>query len=191
MPSTLPSRRMTYTEIESYARHNSQDTASAVDLPTFNRPRVADKTRHAHLKVAASQPVSTPKVAPAHRPSVVPPTVPQRQSRRAPLVVRLNRALRTVLVAFCGVAIVGYGFDVAASAEVGKLQDQAKRLNEQNSELSAQLLKSISFQGIQDSVLGRFGLRVPEQVMIVNEVTPPQVPQFEATKHHLPIMSGY
>lgn len=191
MPSTLPSRRMSYKEIESYAQHNSTDTASAVDLPTFNRPRVSDKTRHAHLKVASSQPVARPKAAPVHRPTVAPQTVPQRQSRRAPLVVRLNRALRTVLVAFCGMAIVGYGFDVASSSEVGKLQDQAKRLNEQNSELSAQLLKAISFKDLQNSVLGRSGLRVPEQVVIAAEVAPPQVPQFEASKHHLPILSGY
>ncbi len=106
-------------------------------------------------------------------------------------MVRANRILRTALVAFCGLAIVGYGFDVAASNDVGKLQDQAKRLNEQNSELSAQLLKAISFQGIQDSVLGRFGLRVPEQVLIVKEVAPPEVPQFQASKHKYPIMPGY
>jgi hypothetical protein len=122
---------------------------------------------------------------------VVPSTVPQHKGRRAPLVVRFNRALRTVLVAFCGLAVVGYGFDVAASNDVGKLQDQARRLNEQNSELSAQLLKAISFQGIQDSVLGRFGLRVPEQVLIAKEVPTPEVPQFEPTKHHFPIMTGY
>jgi hypothetical protein len=135
--------------------------------------------------------MASPKVAPIQRPYVVPSTVPQRHSRRAPLVVQINRALRTVLVALCGVVIVGYGLDVAASADVGKLQDHARRLNEQNSELSAQLLKAISFQGIQDSVLGRFGLRVPEQVLIVKEETPPGLPKFSATRHKFPIMSGY
>jgi len=185
------SRRMTYTEIESYARSNSQHAYSQVDLPTFNhRPRTTDKTRHARLAIAQPQ-VVMPKAAPSQRPHLVPPSVPQRQNRSAPLVVRFNRALRTVLVAFCGLAIVGYGFDVASSSDVGRLQDQAKRLNEQNSELSAQLLKAISFQGIQDSALGRTGLRVPEQVLIVPEAAAPGVPQFEQTKHHFPVMSGY
>jgi hypothetical protein len=193
MPSTASSRRLSYNEIEKYARNHSYQPASQVELPQFNRSRVADKTRHAHLSVATATTasVASPKPTPIHRPHVVPSTVPQRQSRRAPLVVRINRALRTVLVALCGVAIVGYGLDVAASSDVGKLQDQARRLNEQNSELSAQLLKAISFQGIQDSVLGRFGLRVPEQVLIVKEEAPPELPKFSATKHQFPIMSGY
>jgi hypothetical protein len=188
MPSTLASRRMTYKEIENYARSNSH-AASPVELPNFSKSRAADKPRQARLAVAATHPLH--KAAPSQRPQLVPSAVPDRQGRRAPLVVRLNRALRTVLVAFCGLAILGYGLDVAASNDVGRLQDQAKRLNEQNSELSAQLLKAISFQGIQDSVLGRVGLRVPEQVLIVKEVPPPQVPQFQANKHHFPIMSGY
>ncbi|HEY9776441.1 MAG TPA: hypothetical protein V6C81_21955 [Planktothrix sp.] len=193
MPSTASSRRLSYTEIEKYARNHSYQPSANVELPNFNRARVADKTRHAHLSVAtaASAQVAAPAQTPVHRPHVVPSTVPQRQGRRAPLVVRINRALRTVLVAMCGMAIVGYGFDVAASNDVGKLQDQARRLNEQNSELSAQLLKAISFQGIQDSVLGRFGLRVPEQVLIVKEEAPPELPKFTATKHQFPHLSGY
>lgn len=191
MPSTLSSRKISYYEMESYARSHAQQAASRVDLPNFNKPRTTDKVRHSHLAVAAPAAPRRHHAAPAHRPQVAPNTVPQRQSRRAPLVVRINRALRTVLVAACGLAIVGYGFDVASSNDVGKLQEQARRLNEQNSELSAQLLKAISFQGIQESVLGRFGLRVPEQVLIVNEVTPPPVPKFESSRHHFPIMSGY
>jgi hypothetical protein len=88
-------------------------------------------------------------------------------------------------------AILGYGLDVAASNDVGKLQEQARRLSEQNTELSAQLLRVISFQGIQDSALGRFGLRVPEQVLIVKEVQPYPLVRFEAQKHHLPLLAGY
>lgn len=122
-----------------------------------------------------------------YRPYLVPP----RKSRKAPLVVRANRALSTLLVALCGLAILGYGLDVAASNDVGKLQEQARRLSEQNTELSAQLLKVISFQGIQDSVLGRFGLHVPEQVLILKEVQPYSTPAFEPQKHHLPLMAGY
>lgn len=124
-------------------------------------------------------------------PHVVPVLVPARKSRRAPLLVKVNRVLRTVLIALCGVAILGYGLDVAASNDVGKLQEQARRLSEQNTELSAQLLRVISFQGIQDSVLGRFGLRVPEQVLIVKEVQPYPLTSYQPQRHHLPLLAGY
>jgi hypothetical protein len=116
---------------------------------------------------------------------------PRRQSRRLPPIVRVNRLLRTVLVTFCGLALLGYGIDVAASSEVAKLQEQARRLGEQNTELSAQLLRAISFQGIQANVTGRAGLRVPEHVIIAPEVQPPTVPAFKTNKHFLPVMSGY
>lgn len=128
---------------------------------------------------------------PLRHPHIGPVIVPGRKSRRVPLLVRANRICRTVLVAMCGVAILGYGLDVAASNDVGKLQEQARRLSEQNTELSAQLLRVISFQGIQDSVLGRFGLRVPEQVLIVKEVQPYPLVPFQPRKHHLPLLSGY
>lgn len=120
-----------------------------------------------------------------------PVLVPDRKTRQAPLLVKVNRALRAVLIGMCGLAILGYGLDVATSNDVGKLQEQARRLGEQNTELSAQLLKVISFQGIQDSVLGRFGLRVPEQVIIVKELAPYPMQKFKPQKHHLPLMSGY
>ncbi len=113
------------------------------------------------------------------------------KSRRAPLVVRVNRSLRTVLVGLCGIAILCYGLDVATSNDVGKLQDQARRLNEQNTELSAQLLRVISFQGIQDSMLGHSQLRVPEQVLIVKEVQPYPLTPFEPGKYYLPLLAGY
>jgi len=104
----------------------------------------------------------------------------------APLIVRINRALKTVLIAMCGVAILGYGLDVAASNEVSKLQEQARRLSEHNTELSAQLLRVISFQGIQTALWADLGLRVPEQVLIVKEVTPGAISNFEPNRHHLP-----
>jgi len=129
--------------------------------------------------------------APGRRPQLVPVAPPGRSSRKAPFVVRINRALRTLLVALCGVAILGYGLDVAASNEVAKLQEQARRLSEQNTELSAQLLRVISFQGIQDSVLGRFGLRVPEQVVVVKEAQPNPLISFAPQKHHQPLLPGY
>jgi len=199
MPSTLSIRRIREEDIESYASGSVFPSASNVSLPNFNRSsqNVAEHPVIRHARNGAVAPkASKPNagqqfhVQPA-RPTLVPSAVPSRQNRRAPLVVRANRALRTVLVAFCGIAIVGYGLDVAASNDVGRAQEQSRRLNEQNTELSAQLLRAISFQGIQDNVLGRFGLRVPEQVIIAAEVKPPAVPSFKASKHHLPIMSGY
>jgi hypothetical protein len=125
------------------------------------------------------------------QPQFRPYVVPARKNRKAPFLARVNRALRTVLIGMCGIAILGYGLDVAASNDVGKLQEQARRLSEQNTELSAQLLRVISFQGIQDSALGRFGLRVPEQVLIVKEVQPYPLVRFEPQKHHLPLLAGY
>ncbi len=124
-------------------------------------------------------------------PHVVPVLVPARARRHAPLLVKANHVLRTTLIALCGIAILGYGLDVAASNDVGKLQEQARRLSEQNTELSAQLLRVISFQGIQDNALGSLGLRVPEQVLIAKEVQPYPLVPFQAQKHHLPLMAGY
>lgn len=140
---------------------------------------------------AASRPAVSVAALPERSGQVRPVLVPMRKSRKAPLVVRINRGLRTLLVAMCGLALLGYGLDVAASNDVGKLQEQARRLSEQNTELSAQLLRVISFQGIQDSVLGRCGLRVPEQVLIVKEVPPIPLGSFEPQKHHLPLIAGY
>ncbi|MBI4532375.1 MAG: hypothetical protein HY711_00390 [Candidatus Melainabacteria bacterium] len=117
--------------------------------------------------------------------------VPTRKSRTTPLIVRVNYVLRTTLVALCGLAILGYGLDVAVSNDVGRLQEQARRLSEQNTELSAQLLRVISFQGIQDSVLGRFGLRVPDKVLIAKEIQPYPLTAFTPQKHHLPLLAGY
>lgn len=128
---------------------------------------------------------------PVQRPHLVPVEAPTPKTRKAPLLVRSNRALQAVLVAMCGIAVCAYGLDVVVSNDVGRLQEQAKRLSEQNSEISAQLLKSISYGKIQDSVVGRFGLRVPEHVVIVKETTPPPALAYKMHKDHLPLMSGY
>jgi hypothetical protein len=114
-----------------------------------------------------------------------------RKTRQIPVLVRTNKALLTLLVASWSILFVGYGFDVAASNDVSKLQDQARRLGEQNTELSARLLKVVSFQGIQDSTLGRFGLRVPEQVLIIKEIPSYHVPKTSPQKHHLPLIPGF
>jgi hypothetical protein len=86
---------------------------------------------------------------------------------------------------------LGYGFDVSSSSEVGKVQDQVRRLSEQNSEQSYDLLKRVSYQDIQASVTGSTGLRVPEEVKIVKEVTAPKLNPFKPAKHQLPLMPGY
>lgn len=157
--------------------------------------------RNHHFGLVSEPQLSSHSVAPAavllpsqdthHHLQALPDWAPRAKKRRVPVVVRVNRMLRTLLVTFCGLALLGYGLDVAASSEVGKLQEQARRLSEQNTELSAQLLRAISFQGIQANVVGRAGLRVPEHVLIVKEVQPPVVKQFKPNKHYLPLMSGY
>lgn len=193
MQSTLSIRRIAEDELDSYLQNSSagQASHSAVALPTFPKPHVvSDNYGQKPAKHNPARFQVAPATAPV-RPQLVPQAVPATKGRRAPLVVQANRALRTVLVAMCGVAILGYGFDVAASHDVSKLQDQARRLNEQNSELSAQLLKAISYQGIQENVLGRFGLHTAEHVVVVKEIAPPKVPGFKPDKHHLPLLAGY
>jgi len=199
MPSSLPVRLIREEDIELYARSTVSGQAPEVNLPTFGRTAQRSSERqHVRHARATHSPQKSSKVAPIVRPTIevgrphlVPSVVPSRQSRRAPLLVRTNRALRTVLVAFCGIAILGYGLDVATSNDVSRLQEQARRLNEENCEKSAQLLKAISFKGIQDNVVGKFGLHVPEQVIIASEVKPPQLPGFKPGKRSLPVMAGY
>ncbi len=194
MPSTLSVRSIREEDIASYLNGGvSGAAAPGVALPTFSRPSDQPFGRAGY-----GRPIPGTSAAEIHflskptaRPQLVPHIVPTPKGRRLPLVVRANRLLRTVLVAMCGVAIVGYGLDVAASHDVGKLQDQARRLNEQNSELSAQLLKAISYQGIQENVLGKFGLHTAEHVIVVKEMPPPKVPVFGAKKHGLPVMAGF
>lgn len=128
---------------------------------------------------------------PVVKPHLVPLEAPTTKTRKKHLLVKFNRGIQAVLVALCGIAICTYGLDVVVSHDVGKLQEQARRTSEQNSELSAQLLKAISYGEIQESVVGRFGLRVPEQVVIVKEQTPPPAIAYKMHKHHLPLMSGY
>ena len=121
----------------------------------------------------------------------LPEWTPRTNNRHVPFLVKVNRVLRAMLIGCCGMALLGYGLDVAASAEVSKLQEQARRLSEQNTELSAQLLRAISFQGIQANVVGRAGLRTPEHVIIAKEVKPLAVPQYKPRRHFLPLQSGY
>jgi hypothetical protein len=128
---------------------------------------------------------------PVVKPHLVPLEAPSTKTRKQPLLAKFNRGIQAVLVAMCGVAICAYGLDVVVSHDVGKLQEQARRTSEQNSELSAQLLKSISYGEIQESTVGRFGLRVPEHVVIVKEQPAPTAVAYKMHKHHLPLMSGY
>jgi hypothetical protein len=116
--------------------------------------------------------------------------VPKR-SKQSSIIARVNKLATACTVALWSLAILGYGLDVASTNEVSKLQDQARRLSEQNTELSARVLKAISFQGIQDRALGQLSLVVPEQVLIVKEVPPNPVPEFHPQKHHIPLLTGF
>lgn len=154
---------------------------------------VLDNESWGQANVSVSLP---PMVAPTIPANTVPTRdlpdwTPRVHSRHVPFLVKMNRVIRALLIGCCGLAILGYGLDVASSAEVSKLQEQARRLSEQNTELSAQLLRAISFQGIQANVVGRAGLRVAERVIIAKEVKPLPVTPFKPRKHFLPLMSGY
>ncbi len=120
---------------------------------------------------------------------------PARSSFKVPFLVRANRLLQVGLIALCAIVVLAYSLDVIMSHDVMLRQEQVRRLSEQNSELSARLLKSISFQGIQKSVLGHgsgpCNLRVAEEVLIAKEVPPVQFSPFKPGKHHLPLLSGY
>lgn len=159
------------TAAQSVIESETWNTGLAVSLP----PMVAQKER----------PVETARF------EELPDWTPRTNVRHVPFLVKANRVLRALLITCCGFALLGYGLDVAASAEVSKLQEQARRLSEQNTELSAQLLRAISFQGIQANVVGRAGLRVPERVIIAKEVKPQAVREYKPRKHYLPLMAGY
>lgn len=166
----------------SYNRKSRDTTAGPIGID--------DKTVSLPVVFQGSA-VPAPAPQPQQKPHLVPLETPQKASRRVPFLVKANRVLQTSLVTLCGVAICAYGLDVVVSHDVGRLQQQARRLSEQNSELSAQLLKSISYGELQDGVVGRFGLHVPDQVVVLKEVTPPAVQSFKAHRQELPLMSGY
>jgi hypothetical protein len=194
MVNTLPRRRSEDQPV-SFAYGKSQRDSSA----RVSAARVA-------LLSEPSQPVafgygvseearpvrSTPNRDANSRPHLVPVESPKRKTRQAPLLVRVNRTLQAGLIALCGLAILGYGFDVAASHDVGKLQDQVRRLSEANSEASSNLLKQVSYEGIKNAAgVSGSNLRVPEDVKIVKEVQAPKLNPFKPAKHHLPLLSGY
>ncbi len=120
---------------------------------------------------------------------------PMRPGFKAPLLMRINRLLQVALIALSAIAIAAYSIDVMMSHTLTINQEKARRLSEHNCELSAKLLKSISFQGIQESVLGdsarQSKLRVPEEVLVAAEVLPVKCKPFSPAKHHLPLMAGY
>ncbi len=124
------------------------------------------------------------------RPYLVPLESPKK-GRRVPVLVRINRTLQAGLIALCGLAIFAYGMNVNDSHSVGKLQEQVRRLSEQNSELSNRVLKEVSYQGISENVSKHKGLVVPEEVKICKEVPAPKLTMVKAARHHLPLMSGY
>jgi hypothetical protein len=156
------------------ARHSpAQHPAglNVVSLPEFHRDELSNR-----------RPIVEP---------VAPPTVPGRSTRTAPLTVRINRILQTVLFGMCGLAVLGYGLDVAVTHDVTRQQEQGRRLSEENSELSAKLLKTVAYDSLQQSCPARQGLQLPEQVVIAPETAVPKAKAFKPSRHHLPIMSGY
>lgn len=185
MTSTVQKRRTPPVSLTTNYSQNSRTphSGTSTSSKTFQRATMPVALMTSSAVPAQFEPVYRPHL------EVVENNV--RSVRKNGILVRVNKALQAVLVLLCGVTIVGYGLDVATSHDVGRLQEQARRLNEQNSEMSANLLKQISYQGIQDSVVGRFGLRVPEQVIIVKELNPPAPARFKAARHHLPLMTGF
>ena len=119
----------------------------------------------------------------------------QRPSFKAPLLMRINRILQVALIALSAIAMAAYSIDVMMSRNLTIYQEKARRLSEQNCELSAKVLKSISFQGIQESVLGHSAresnLKVPDEVLVTAEIPPVKYSSFTPAKHHLPLMAGY
>jgi hypothetical protein len=172
-------------------RQLSEEIQTGVKPGSSAAVRSLVKLPEMKLPVASANGAQLADIAPEASPYLVSLPAIRRSARKAPLVVQANRLLQIALVASCAIALCGYGFDVAVSNDVVRLQEQARRLSEQNAELSAKLLKTISFQGIQESTLGSVGLRVPEQVLIVKEVPPVKVPPFKASRNYLPLMSGY
>ncbi len=107
------------------------------------------------------------------------------------ILAQFNKNLLNLLQIACIVVILLYGLDVVTTADVSKLEEKTRRIVEQNCELSAKLLKVVSFQGIQENLVGRFGLRVPENVIIAKELPNPQMPIYKPRIHYMPIISGY
>ena len=196
MVNTLPRRRVNEDQPVSFAYGRSHNDSAArvsvarVALVENMQPATTYPVAFGYQNQSGQVAVQAPVPSRA-RPHLVPIEAPKRKTRKAPFLVRVNRTLQASLIALCGLAILGYGFDVSSSSEVGKVQDQVRRLSEQNSEQSYDLLKRVSYQDIQASVTGSTGLRVPEEVKIVKEVTAPKLNPFKPAKHQLPLMPGY
>jgi hypothetical protein len=187
MVSTLSQRRV-YDEPVSLS-YNSNNSAARVSV-VKSRP-VAFDNSEANLRMDTARVV---KGAPQHieigKPYLVPVDAPKTKGRRIPVLVRINRALQASLIALCGVAIFCYGMNVNQSDSTGRLQEQVRRLSEQNSELAQKLLKMISYQDIAKSSHGT-GLKPPDVVKTVSEVPAPKVNTFKPAGHHLPLLTSY
>lgn len=162
-------------------------TGNVVRVSPINLPGFISETNFSTDDVSLQENLPT---APSLAPSIL-----KRSGFKVPLLVHVNRWLQLGLIALCGLAVLAYSLDVIISHDVMLQQEQARRLSEQNAELSARLLKSISFQGIQESVLGQgmgpANLHVADEVLIAREVPPVEVLPFKSRKHHLPLLSGY
>ena len=106
-------------------------------------------------------------------------------------LAQVNNQLLRFLQLLCVLCVVFYSIDVFSTYDVSKLEEKTRRIVEQNCELSAKLLKIVSFQGIQDNLVGRFGLCVPENVIIANTKVKTKIPKVKPRVHFAPIISGY
>lgn len=158
-----------------------------VSLVTESRQEAFGNRTSSTVISDSARPVTT---TPDARPYLV-PLEGKPKTRKTPLLVKVNRALQATLIALCGLAIASYALNVHQAHDVAGLQDQVRRLNEQNSELGNRMLKFFSYQGITDSVAQHKGLRVPTTVIPVREVKAPKMNAFKAAKHHLPLLSSY
>jgi len=194
MVTTLASMREQRSRAVSldYETADSGTSSGPATVATIFPHKLADGPT---MPVAFTDSTVPVRVLPAPEPKphlvAVPEENKRASQRQTPILVKLNRGLQTMLIALCGVAIFAYGLDVVVSHDVGRLQEQARRLSEENTELSAQLLKAISYGELQDNVVGRFALRVPDQVKVVKEIAPPEAIAFKPHRHQLPLMSGY
>jgi hypothetical protein len=196
MASTLTKRELSEEILfggpEARAREHISKLAKQYRTGQFSQIATTQGLGVVRLPEFRSVQALTLEPAPLHSaPRVVPVPTPSRSTRRAPWTVRINRVLQTALMAACALVVLGYGLDVAVSNEVTRQQEQVQRLGEENSELSAKLLKMVAYDSLQQSGPARFGLRSPDHVVIVPEAEPAKAKPFKPTRHHLPLMSGY
>ncbi|MEZ4534959.1 MAG: hypothetical protein R3D26_08150 [Cyanobacteriota/Melainabacteria group bacterium] len=145
MPATVQKRRASSNQVVSF-NYKRQSSGLADTSVSQAEPRTIS------LPISTFQTNAVPATPPpSPKPHLVPLESPgkRKSSRRIPFLVRVNKAIQTGLVALCGLAICAYGLDVVVTHDVSKLQEQARRLSERNSELSAPVVEINSYGELQ------------------------------------------